>query len=166
MYEHKKNIFDHILYEIEMYIATYKMLFNYALLEDKLLNNMVLESHAIHLRNLIEFFNCEKNCITTETIFLGSQDFTFVDLMNAKKTINKTIEHLTLERVKWYNTEKDLTKNFSLCINLMFESIMMPRIQRFIDLLMQENTVKERYKCEINEDFIQRRLNHLNEEIG
>ena len=106
MYEMKKNIFDHILYEFEMYLYTYKELQN-DIEQDK--RNVLLESHAIHLRNLIEFFNRERDCITTKTIFSDDVDLSFHFSENDKKPINKAIEHLTMERVTKWNTEEDLT---------------------------------------------------------
>ena len=83
MYEYKKNIFDHIIYEFNMYLYTYTLLLKGE--KDKRKRNMILESQAIHLRNLIEFFNSEPKCITVDTIFSHCNDYSFDDDINAKQ---------------------------------------------------------------------------------
>ncbi len=49
------NPFEHILYEIEMYLYTYAFMS-----DDQFALNMATDSHAMHLRNLCVFFGKEK----------------------------------------------------------------------------------------------------------
>ena len=58
----KGNIFDHLLYEFEMYLETYSRLVALKDEEDDCVfkRNVLLESHAVHMRNIIEFFNCDR----------------------------------------------------------------------------------------------------------
>ena len=51
----KKSKIDHVLYEFEMYLLTYKLLCAEKM-ENQFLFNLLFESHQIHLRILIEFF--------------------------------------------------------------------------------------------------------------
>ncbi len=54
------NPFEHILYEIEMYLFSYIIRVSIDKPEDQLLSNMVVDSRAIHLRNLSFFFYKKK----------------------------------------------------------------------------------------------------------
>lgn len=51
----ESNPFDHILYEFQMYIASYPTDTG-----DKVFNNMKVDSHLVHLRNLAYFFDKKK----------------------------------------------------------------------------------------------------------
>ena len=157
----KSNIFDHVLYEFEMYIQTYRTIprCRIGTNDDQFLHNALLESHSVHLRNLIEFFNREKNCITTETLFVGAHDLSFDDkIIQAKQTVNKTIEHLTIERVTWNQTEKDLTIRSNDVIHTMFGAVIVPRIKECVELLTQETDVKPELIDKLRESCIQIRL--------
>lgn len=160
----KGNIFDHVLYEIQMYIETYIRLLKHIQEQntDVILKNMILESHAVHLRNMIEFFNREQECITTDTIFSGKVDLSFNDTeMKAKQTINKTIGHLTKERYTWNQTERDLTVSYALTLHRMFREIMTPRIVSCVKMLCQEKEVKPELISQLKNDTIQHRLHEL-----
>ena len=54
------NPFEHILYEMEMYLVSYKAIPGIELL-NQLVLNMILDSRAIHLRNLAVFFGKKKS---------------------------------------------------------------------------------------------------------
>ena len=162
----KSNIFDHVLYEFEMYIQTYRAFpkCRIGTSYDQFLLNALLESHAVHLRNLIEFFNGEIDCITTDIIFVGAQDLSFDDTgIHAKQTVNKTIEHLTKERVTWNQTEKDLTIRTNDVIHKMFETIIVPRITECVKMLIQETDVKSELVGMLHDEQIQNRLIFLSE---
>ena len=162
----KSNLFDHIFYEFEMYIQTYRSLPRCRLGTDynQIMHNALLESHAVHLRNLIELFNGGKDCITTNIIFIGAHDFSFDDTeIQAKQTVNKTTEHLTKERVTWNQTEKDLTIRINYVIQKMYGEIIVPRIKDCIELLLQEKDVKPELIGMLHEEIIQFRLKQLSE---
>lgn len=159
----KNNIFEHLLYEFRMYLETYSRLCNHIREKnsDSILKNMILESHAVHLRNLIEFFNREKECITTETIFLSNHNLMYDDSkMKAKQIVNKTVDHLTKERYTWNQTEKDLTVRYAMVINQLFPELA-SRIIKCVDLLLQETDVRSEYMNDLHNNKIQQDLQQL-----
>ena len=50
--EIEKNPFDHILYEMEMYVRTYRFTVG-----DQFFTNLMKANHSVHLRNLTYFFS-------------------------------------------------------------------------------------------------------------
>ena len=102
----KRNIFNHLLYEFQMYLETYLRLWNHIHEQnhDDILKNIILESHAVHLRNLIEFFNRENNCITTDTIFTGNLDMSYDDSRYKARSSNKRKIHLEPDRKRSYHS--------------------------------------------------------------
>lgn len=147
-----------------MYLETYLRLWNHIHEQnhDDILKNIILESHAVHLRNLIEFFNRENNCITTDTIFTGNLDMSYDDSRyKAKQVINKTIDHLTKERYTWNQTEKDLTIQFGYLIHIMYQTIMASRIIKCVDMLLQEAHVKPELIEDLHNEKIQKQLKEL-----
>lgn len=162
--ERKSNIFEHVLYEFQMYFETYFRLHTYCQEEniDYISKDIVLESHAVHLRNLIEFFNQDKNCITTETIFFGNHDLSFDDTtIKAKQIISKAIDHLTKERYTWINTDGDLTVRGAFLPSTMFVNYIASRIITCVDLLLQEKDVRPELIDDLRADNTQRRLKQL-----
>lgn len=162
--ERKSNIFEHVLYEFQMYFETYFRLRALCTGEkkDNILKDIVLESHAVHLRNLIEFFNRDQNCITTETIFKGDHDLSFDDsTIKAKQFVNKTIDHLTKERYTWIRTENDLTVRGAFLPSTMFFNFMASRIVACVDLLLQETEVRPEFIDALHADNTQQRLEQL-----
>ena len=149
-----------------MYFETYFRLRAYCQEEhiDYILKDIVLESHAVHLRNLIEFFNRDKNCITTETIFFGDLDLSFDDTtIKAKQIISKTIDHLTKERYTWINTNSDLTVRGAFLPSTMFKYYIASRIIKCVDLLLQETDVRPEFINDLHDLNVQRRLKNLSE---
>ena len=162
--DQKGNLFDHVLYEFEMYIYTYYKISDntVARKSDQATYNALLESHAIHLRNLIEFFNCEKDCISMKTLFEKVVDTSFDDNQyQAKKIVNKAISHLTKERYTWNKTANDLTVHYSNLINPMFVSVLLPRIAYCVNLLIAEKKTKKEYIDMCRKTRIQERLHKL-----
>lgn len=160
----KSNIFDHVLYEFEMYLQTYGVVYGMLVgtSHGQFEKNVFLESHAVHLRNLIEFFNRERDCITTDTVFVGEHDLSFDDsALKAKQTVSKTIDHLTKERYTWNQTEKDLTIRYSDVIHEMFRSYIVFRIRDCVELLIQETDVRPELLDKLHDDRIQSRLKEL-----
>ena len=116
----KSNPFDHLLYEFEMYLSTYEFV-NQTTDISITVKNALIESHGIHLRNLLEFFNCQEKSFNTTTIFNCNRFFGVADPSNStKQVINKSIGHLTKERFSWNQTEDDLTIRHNVAIHTMF----------------------------------------------
>lgn len=110
----------HIDYEMEMYEYTYKKLCslgekkNENIKDDRksyymqLEISVILESHMIHLRNLLHFFkyagkHWEGDILYDDKEFKGKNNFIPERIENADKVndiINKTISHLTEKRIE------------------------------------------------------------------
>ncbi len=162
--EKKKNLFEHLFYEFEMYLKTYSELVTVSPNQEDadFKRNVLLESHAVHLRNLIEFFNCEKNCLNMDTVFTGNHDLSFDDSsIKAKQTINKTIDHLTKERYTWNQTEQDLTIRFNAVIHLMYNHYIVSRIKSCISLLANNTDINPDACSDLQDPSIQARLQNL-----
>ena len=73
--EQKNNGFDHVFYEFSMYSSSFNALLSVAICDETKLPdkqfwmNVLLESHATHLRNLIHFFS-GKDSINATTLYL------------------------------------------------------------------------------------------------
>lgn len=102
---------EHIEYEIDMFRATYNVLLKpYDHDKMPLINNALVESFAIHIRNLYEFFYNDVGDSKKDTILAThylddprayrqkrtpKEEISFV-----QKKANKEIAHLTYERTK------------------------------------------------------------------
>lgn len=165
LHDLKSNIFDHLLYEFEMYFFTYRKLRRLSQRGgyDQFMINVLCESHAVHLRNIIEFFNQDKDCITTKDIFVGELDFSFDDsTIKAKQTINKAIDHLTKQRYTWNRTSKDLTDRFNDVITKMYNAYIVCRIERSVQFMIHETYIKSNLVDKLHDEQIQFRLKELN----
>lgn len=161
--ENKRNTFNHILYEIKMYLATYDVLFNPvpAYIYTPFLKNVFLECYAIHLRNLTDFFlnntsndNRNKDSdIVTSTIFSNTEDLDYKDtdgeINRNKRLINKSIAHLTNER-----TENGFTYKYNSAIYAL-TVVLIPKIKKCVELLSDKTYVKDQYFKELENKEIQ-----------
>lgn len=134
---------------------------------DQNLYNMALESHSVHLRNLIEFFNCDgNNCIDTKTLLSDPHCFSLsgepFDSLNVKQYVNKAVDHLTEERFKWDGKgKKDLAERQKIIPVTIFEYYMATRIKAFLKMLLEPNSVKQKYQKNLINITIQKRINIL-----
>ncbi len=152
--EMKGKVLEHVLYEIKMYLGTKKLG-----CDNIFINNIILEDHRIHLRNLLEFFS--KDYLTnivytdilkdTDAVKLLSQDIEeILTQMKIKKLkdatvnnlINKSTSHLTLERVVIERIKEDTAYD----IANIAESCLVPLIKQFVKHLIAGN-VKDKYLC-------------------
>ena len=174
----KKNIFNHILYEFEMYLDSY-MLFSITSpsnIDKQLWNNVLIECHSIHLRILLEFFkkidpecgtkdhsdkkrkNKGKSTITTRTIFNNPTSLDLDITSEMKQPLNKALGHLTTER---HLQGSELSHNLIKVINKMFKEEIPSRIKKCVELLLHKTSVKAEFSDDLNHPEIQARLNNL-----
>ena len=163
LFDRKKNIFDHIFYEIEMFLYTFsdsniKNLNVY-------LKNAVMESNRIHLRNLFDFFRKEKRYVddiilcdilsNADTINkIENVEDKHKDLVkDCKKAINKLTAHLSHLRVE---KSEDFMKNFYPEL----DNSIIENIRIFFDAL-EKSEMKEEYKKDFENADIQKRFNAL-----
>lgn len=159
MFDRKTNIFEHVFYEFDMYLYTYQRIIEIGKYrEEESFNqneyNMAWDAHFLHLRNLIEFFNDEKNCISAQDILCCEYDLKvnseweyYGETMTFKKVINKTVDHLTMERLEgkvW--AEKQL-----FTIDQMIK-IIPQRILTFLELTDCLDNVVQKYQQNLIEN--------------
>jgi hypothetical protein len=81
---------EHIIYEMKMYFDSYRTITDKSksiLLEDKIVQNALLESHFVHLRSLITFFKatCETNSNNSDSY---KDDVFYTDYIISKESKN------------------------------------------------------------------------------
>lgn len=115
----RDNIFEHVLYEFNMYLQTF---YHWVMIEEEkgnvYKNNVNYESHQIHLRILMEFFEDESiksDDIVVSTVVNSIEGLIINkdDFIEEKKSINKSISHITKTRCK-----KDYDENVTYIINM------------------------------------------------
>ncbi|MFA0815436.1 MAG: hypothetical protein ACC608_06565 [Anaerofustis sp.] len=116
------NPLEHILYDMQMYLATWRMLQDgIAVVKNgistmegfevkidsvnmDIIWNSIVESHLMHLRNLIDFFSKKKgknDTITCSSIMKTvTGEWYLNSAMSAKRTVNKAIAQLPALRTK------------------------------------------------------------------
>lgn len=113
----KECLEEHLPYEIDMLNKVSKI--QTTNVNDLVYNNMVFESFAIHLRNLITFFYPKKRFETdiyAEDFFTVSEDWEkirpdlSVSLKKAKERADKEVGHLTLERFSGDDSRKNWSR--------------------------------------------------------
>lgn len=150
----KCNIFEHVFYEMQMYLySLYKLsMFEQLEINTQLEYNLVWDTHFLHIRNLLDFFNCESDSITVDTILVNKKDFTISqEEFKYKQVINKTVDHLTIERVKKANK----MSNLQLKVIKDMSIVIPERIRIFLDLLDDYENVKTEYKAHLSNEEIQ-----------
>lgn len=181
----KENIFEHIFYEMNMYMSTYMELHRFwtrGITPCQYRYNTVIESHCVHLRNLIEFFNPDnskqihdehknkeqkqedKNIVYTHVLVTNCR-FTYNDeKYKIKQLINKSVNHLSLKRFAWENNPgKSLSERQMKDIPRVFPLICR-RIKYFL-LLLENNNIKEKYKSDFANPQIQEILAVLRNQL-
>ena len=157
------NPFEHILYEIEMYLATYKFAPN---ANDPLAlfaNNFIADSRAIHLRNLVVFFYQKKtgkywhagdyvcnasaiNFLTDATLFKDIKDYA-----------SRATAHLLDERL-----DVAYKSNTIACYQKV-HPIIINAIKSFLTAL--DNDVKPEYKTDWEDTDIQKNVGFIKTEL-
>ena len=162
----KENIFDHILYEMEMFLLTEKLLANIGeidltyksciipekeITKQALINILIVSNHT-HIRNLLCFFSPsstrKKDDITSSTILeeVHCNELNFdtkkKEFICAKKLLNKTISHLTKTRLK----PKSTIQSHSILDPI--KLVLSEKICIFISLPSQ--AFKEEYQAHFN----------------
>ena len=161
----KNNTFHHIFYEFDMYYKSFVVLKEIASLNDIVLPNrqfwinVLIESHATHLRNLIHFFS-GKDSINDKTVLIDNPKLGISDADEKTKIIDQAISHLTQERVDASLGRTNITIRMSELRNSMFPEIC-KRIQKYLEILSSYPSVKEEYLSDFLEPKIQKKYNEL-----
>lgn len=155
---------EHVLYEIQMYLETYEYLQELKK-QQRILSeqvaciqfqfNMTIESHEVHLRNLMEFFRKEssrENDLIVTHILNDSDDLVIEKDFEKYKHISRSVEHLTKDRtiIDKQQTNKYIDEYYSEFVK---------RIKTVINEL--EFKIKDEYKDELKDQCISSMLNDL-----
>ena len=165
--EQKNNVYDHIFYEFSMYYSSFSALLSVVISDEtRLLNkqfwmNVLLESHATHLRNLIHFFS-GKDSISAITVLRETPHFGISDADRKCKIIDQAISHITIERVTSATGSNSLTKRMNDLIMNMYPEIH-SRIASYLQVLSDESMIKEQYISEFKSETIQKQYKELSE---
>lgn len=149
----RKNIFEHIFYEMDMFYETRFYLLTHKY-KSSLEHNMAVESHSVHLRNLIEFFGTSSKYITSATILLNVEGLslnTKVELaggINAFAIPSQITSHLT-----HYRCNNDAYQKSNAVVNAMFPRIS-ENIMKFIELIAIPDNVCQKYSDQLNENQV------------
>lgn len=102
----KKYVLDHILYEMEMYLYTYRSLRTMTF-PDILMFNTYWNAHNVALRNLMVFFGISGQIGKDE---LAYNSFSFAEQPPNRKNrqsfyspLSKAINHISIQRFEGYN---------------------------------------------------------------
>ena len=178
-----KMLLEHVLYEMQMYLATWRMLQDGIAVVKKgitttdgfevkidsasfaIVWNTVVESQLIHLRNLIEFFsnnttnkrNKKNNDnITCASIIKNvSAEWYLNDTEKAKRIVNKAISHLSRSR-----TEQDYHSDEDETIHAMI-TVLSEKIERFLASLQPDLVTSEALGIELRDNMIQEQITDI-----
>jgi len=126
------NPFDHILYEIEMYLYTYQLIQHNMPSQPSV--NLILDSRAIYLRNLAYFFHKEKKrgCWSAFDYVNDPSILTFLDdtlFQQVNDNMSRATGHL-LD----YRLEESYKENTKKCFKDAYPSII-DAIKSFFDAM-------------------------------
>ncbi len=156
-----KNPFEHILYEIEMYLITYSDSL-FVRIGDQFSVNMVLDSRAIHLRNLAYLFQQNKQ---GQYWYAGDyiKDVKAVHLLEPDlfKTIKEYTSRATCHLLD-YRLEADYKKETAQCYTDAFPEIK-KAIITFFDALNSD--IKDEYINFWEEKYIQSLYHFIEDEL-
>jgi len=153
----KQLILEHVLYEMEMYLFTLDVK-----APNQLLSNVIWVAHQTHMRNLLYFFSDNKK-FETDINYLDLLDGVFGlgidDSLNlpARNVVNKSISHLTMERV---------TSNLDTAAKTeikKMKNIIPQKIEDFISLL--QTNIKTIYEPELYDSEINDIINVIQSKL-
>ncbi len=137
--------FEHIIYEMDMYKMTWILMQQFT--GRDAMHNAVYESHVLHLRNLIDFFNGISNIpnddIIISKVLTEHSRYSLEIDDGLRKMINKSVQHLTE-----YRADKLDKEALSNEINKMY-----PKICTRIELFESDIRVPGKLKDEYVRDY-------------
>ena len=125
-----KETIKHVRYEYEMLVKTAQCL--YSKPPDPVIMNALIESYAIHARNIIDFLFPDKprpDDITASRFLPGWNKNLPSFLKDIRREINKRVSHLTEVRIKegdW--NVPDITKDLGKILNQFFTQYNNPKL--------------------------------------
>lgn len=147
----ENNRFEHVFYEIQMYLASYDS-YTENIAQKQYLINLLLDSRAIHLRNLAYFFKKEKlgEYWNVCDFVCDTNSINLIDdsLFNDIKTFTSRATCHLLD----YRLDESYKQNTSKCLNITFP-VMINAINSFLNEL--EVGIKPELANEFNDPTIQ-----------
>ena len=146
--EARENIFEHILYEMSMFLYTKIYMSTQG---DSAVRNMAVESHSLHLRNLIEFFGKRNsNYITSAAVLLNTDGLsldTKVELANGMDAF--AIPSQITNHLSFYRCSVDAYTKTNTIIKGMFPRVAINIIE-FVKLISISENVVPKYREQLN----------------
>ena len=150
----KAFILEHVLYEMEMYLYTFPVLFN-PRIQGKIEYNVFWNAHNVALRNLYYFFSAKNKKFKDDI----NTDFSFADkpLIGKEysdyiKAIDKAINHLAARRFIGFNENHTLDQMVIEAIQNLYP-VLSDYIKTFIYQLENENVIYRYYDSDQNDYF-------------
>ena len=147
-------LFEHILYEMRTYIVTWKLLHSPQGYPGQIVHNPLYESHVLHLRNLIDFFNCDDkghvDDIFVNKVLIDSSNYYIETSTDLRKAINKTVQHLSTYRAKQLDKHE-----LSNAINDLYP-IVLEKINKFYNDIQNHNNLCTTYKDDYEKYLLQK----------
>lgn len=153
----KAYVLDNVFYEFGMYLITYHELNIQSFSINQLIKNLLIESHQIHLRNLMDFFYSVRvtvDCMVVDDILKNYAHLPKnKEFWMSKNLINESITHLTYKRIPpEYRIPADmgydLTWKTQKSVHSIFP-IIRKKIRNFLRKLKDENIADTPYKQNI-----------------
>lgn len=168
-------VLEHILYEFEMYLDTFDNLVDLGNQKNNLIVNMheeklgyiqfeinkTIESHELHLRNMMEFFHISKpqnhpNDLRVYDIMNNGNNFIIAKNKRDFDHISKSVGHLTKDRMS-------IDKNDTIKYIRDYYVIFKQNIKDVVENL--EDNIHQDFANEIQDASIQKLLNTLKSKL-
>ncbi len=165
--EQKNNVFNHIFYEFEMYYDTFHALekcVNFDecnLLDKQFCKNVLIESHATHLRNMIRFFSGQDG-INANNVLVSNPIHCISNWDKKTIIVNNAISHLSEARVKESTGAENLTIKLDGLIRGEYPH-MVERIKTFLDTLEDGSMIVNKYSLDFDSSTIRQQYQTLKE---
>lgn len=162
--KHKEIKLEHIFYEMWMYLATFHGMMQQVQLDSDiklLIHNTLWESHLIHLRAMLYFFERKDQDKDTRNIYVddivkdASRYYFPGSNVYIKNDISQTLAHLSYKRaeVNKHNLSKDVFDKYKE---------MEPVIHHFIQDI--DSNIKEELRADLNQN--QGLVSKIKRELG
>ena len=152
----EENPFDHIFYEFSMYLQDFSIR-----CDDPFIQNLLVDSRLVHLRNLAYFFDRKKNCDIHASVYVEHPDSCLIEsthLSNVYHMSNCAACHMSFERLK-----PDFKQRTLNCEDQAFRELV-PLIGQYIYLL--ETDLKAEYQAFWNDERIQAEATAIKKKVG
>lgn len=134
---------------MNMYVRTWNLLHTPEGLPGTQFHNPLYESHLLHLRNLIDFFNTQNSMheddIILSKVLTNTDNYSIEISTDFREAINKTVQHLSTYRADFLD-KRELSANVTNIYPIVYD-----RICRFKSDIKNPSNLKEKYRKDYKE---------------